>query len=240
MKTTPALLPGLLLSLQAFAGFSLTDSPKPRDFVLCDGKGAATILVETNEDRAVLRAAGDLADDVARVTGGKPALTQKPAGEKNLVIIGTPGQSKVIARLAAEGKLDLAIAGDDAPPQIVSLPVSQSETDRRWQENVLRNAAPTASVQTIATPGLHTLKIWMVDPGIVIDTIIGDSGDAPLGYVWPPETRNIQRKESLFSGKKTCQYYEIQSYDPLYSCRDGIGGNHCRPRLRPDGTGRKS
>jgi hypothetical protein len=85
-----------------------------------------------------------------------------------------------------------AMAVDDAPPQIVSLSASQSETDRRWQENVLRNAAPTASVQTIATPGLHTLKIWMVDPGIVIDTIIGDGGDAPLGYVWPPETRNRQ------------------------------------------------
>jgi hypothetical protein len=88
-----------------------------------------------------------------------------------------------------------AIALDDAPPQIVSLPASLSETDRRWQENVLRNAALTTSVQTIATPGLHTLKIWMVDPGIVIDTIIGDGGDAPLGYVWPPETRNLHGSE---------------------------------------------
>ncbi len=88
-----------------------------------------------------------------------------------------------------------AIAVDDAPPQIVSLPASQSETDRRWQENVLRNAAPTTSVHTLAQSGLHTLKLWMVDPGIVIDTIIGDGGDGPLGYCWPPETRNLQRKE---------------------------------------------
>lgn len=88
-----------------------------------------------------------------------------------------------------------AIALDDEPPKLVSLPAATSETDRRWQENVLRNTAPTTSVQTIAPAGLHTLKIWMVDPGIVIDTIIGDSGDAPLGYVWPSETRNIQRKE---------------------------------------------
>ncbi len=85
-----------------------------------------------------------------------------------------------------------AIALDDAPPQIVSLPVSLSETDRQWQENVLRNAAPTTSVHAIAHPGLHVLKLWMVDPGIVLDTIIGDGGDGPLGYVWPPETRNLQ------------------------------------------------
>jgi hypothetical protein len=75
------------------------------------------------------------------------------------------------------------------------LPASQSETDRHWQENVLRNAAPTTSSHAVARPGLHTLKIWMVDPGIVIDTIIGDGGNQPLDYSWPPETRNLQRKE---------------------------------------------
>jgi hypothetical protein len=87
-----------------------------------------------------------------------------------------------------------AIAVDDAPPQIVSLPAAQSETDRHWQENVLRNAALTTSVHAIAPPGLHTLKIWMVDPGIVVDTIIGDGGDGGrLGYTWPPETRNLTK-----------------------------------------------
>ncbi len=88
-----------------------------------------------------------------------------------------------------------AIAVDDGPPQIVSLPASQSETDRHWQENVLRNAAPTASVHALTQPGQHTLKIWMVDPGIVIDTIIGDGDHQPLGYSWPPEARNRQRSE---------------------------------------------
>ena len=87
-----------------------------------------------------------------------------------------------------------AIAVDDAPPQIVSLPAAQSETDRHWQENVLRNAALTTSVHAIAPPGLHTLKIWMVDPGIVVDTIIGDGGDGGrLGYTWPPETWNLTK-----------------------------------------------
>jgi hypothetical protein len=85
-----------------------------------------------------------------------------------------------------------AIAVDGEQPEIVSLPFSMSETDRHWQENVLRNAALTTSVHNIAHPGLHTLKIWMVDPGIVIDTIIGDSDTTPLGYLWPPETRSSQ------------------------------------------------
>jgi len=76
-----------------------------------------------------------------------------------------------------------AIAVDDAPPQIISLPMSQSENNRRWQENVLRNAALATSVHAIAHPGLHTLKIWMVDPGIVVDAILGEGGgEGGLGY----------------------------------------------------------
>jgi hypothetical protein len=83
-----------------------------------------------------------------------------------------------------------AIALDNEPPEIVSLPFSMSESDRRWQENVLRNAALTSSVHSVTKPGLHTLKIWMVDPGIVLDAIEAETGGAQTpGYVWPAETR---------------------------------------------------
>jgi len=83
-----------------------------------------------------------------------------------------------------------AIAFDDAPPQIIPLPAGSSERDRQWQEDVLRNAALTTSTHTLSMSGLHTLKIWMVDPGIVIDALMaeGGSGQRP-GYFWPDETR---------------------------------------------------
>jgi hypothetical protein len=82
-----------------------------------------------------------------------------------------------------------AIAVDDEPPTIISLPFSMSDTDRQWQEDVLHNAALTSSVHSITQPGLHTLKIWMVDPGIVLDTIFaGNGGAEDWGYVGPAET----------------------------------------------------
>jgi hypothetical protein len=82
-----------------------------------------------------------------------------------------------------------AVALDDEPLQIISLPASLDERNRQWQENVLRNAALTASVHAVANPGRHTLKIWMVDPGIVIDAIAADNGGGQkLGYLWPEET----------------------------------------------------
>ncbi|MBB3186961.1 glycosyl hydrolase 115 family protein [Microbacter margulisiae] len=85
-----------------------------------------------------------------------------------------------------------AIAFDNASPKIISLPYSTSEYDRQWQQDVLRNAALTTSLHAIHTAGLHILKIWMVDPGIVIDAIEAESGNhhSPLGYVWPSETKN--------------------------------------------------
>jgi hypothetical protein len=83
-----------------------------------------------------------------------------------------------------------AIAFDDAPPQIVPLPAGSSERDRQWQEDVLRNAALTTSTHTLSMSGLHTLKIWMVDPGIVIDAVAADDGSGQKpGNFWPDETR---------------------------------------------------
>lgn len=87
-----------------------------------------------------------------------------------------------------------AVAFDDAPPQMVALPYSLDERNRQWQEDVLRDAALGLSTHTITKSGLHTLKIWMVDPGIVIDTIAAEVGDKQnWGYVWPPETRMLHR-----------------------------------------------
>jgi hypothetical protein len=64
-----------------------------------------------------------------------------------------------------------AIALDNEKPRIVALPLSHDERNRTWQENVLRNAALASSIVQGANPGQHVLRIWMVDPGIVLDAI---------------------------------------------------------------------
>ena len=107
LKGKLAISLALLFSLSAFGGLSVTGSPGAADFILFDGTNAAPILVETGADRAVLRAGEDLAADVQRVTGTKPKLVTRANRKTAPIIIGTLGQSKMIDRLVAEGKLDV-------------------------------------------------------------------------------------------------------------------------------------
>jgi hypothetical protein len=112
------------------------------------------------------------------------------------ILLQTAGDWQITVRALPTFSVDTgkpqryAIALDDETMQIVSLPLSQDERNRTWGENVLRNAALTTSRHAVSQPGLHTLKIWMVDPGIVLDAVAAEDGKADkLGYVWPEETR---------------------------------------------------
>ena len=96
-----------ILTLQpATAELALASSPGANDFILAGGNSVAAIFVETNDERAVLRATGDLADDFAQVAGTKPEIVNQFSPDNKIgVIIGTIGKSKIIDQLAAEGKL---------------------------------------------------------------------------------------------------------------------------------------
>jgi hypothetical protein len=63
-----------------------------------------------------------------------------------------------------------------------------NEHDKQWQQNVLRGAAINTTRHQIPTAGSHTLRIWMVDPGVVIDQIFMDAGGIRQSYLGPPET----------------------------------------------------
>jgi hypothetical protein len=112
-------LAGLVLFIFIPNGFTLgqvqciEDVPHRGDFPIVQGKTVAAVYVDANDWAGVIRAAGDLQADVARVTGLTPAITHK--GESpgaNLIIVGTIGRSAMIDQLIREGKIDASpIAG---------------------------------------------------------------------------------------------------------------------------------
>ena len=52
----------------------------------------------------------------------------------------------------------------------------------------MNNARYSHSKHFISKTGYHTLKIWMVDPGVVMEKIIVDLGGVKPSYLGPPES----------------------------------------------------
>lgn len=103
-----------------------------------------------------------------------------------------PGKARVLVtalptlRIHAGRHLRYAAAIDDSSPTVVNL-----EDAGRWEENVLRAAVIGSSDAAIGMPGKHTLKIWMMDPGVVLDKIVLDFGGLEPSYLGPPETSRV-------------------------------------------------
>ncbi len=87
--------------------------------------------------------------------------------------------------------LRLAVSFDDEPPQVVTLVPADYKAqngNRDWEKVVGDNARCVRSTHTLATAGSHTLKLWMVDPGVVLQKIVVDCGGVKPSYLGPPES----------------------------------------------------
>jgi hypothetical protein len=86
---------------------------EPGAFPLVAGDIAAPIHLDTADHAGVIRAAGDLREDIARVTGRRPELLTASAPRGPVAVIaGTLGRSALVDGLVRDGKLDVGtIAG---------------------------------------------------------------------------------------------------------------------------------
>ena len=87
--------------------------------------------------------------------------------------------------------LRFAISIDDEIPQIVTIVpehYSAQNGNRDWEKSVEDNARFTHTTHAIANPGYHVLKVWMVDPGVVLQKLIVNTGGVKPCYLGPPES----------------------------------------------------
>ncbi len=87
--------------------------------------------------------------------------------------------------------LRLAVSFDDETPQVITLVPAGYKAqsgNRDWEKIVADNARTVRSNHMLANPGYHTLKYWMVDPGVVLQKIIVDFGGLKPSYLGPPES----------------------------------------------------
>ena len=93
--------------------------------------------------------------------------------------------------IAPDRGLRLGISFDDETPQVITLVPKGYFVDngnRDWEESVKDNARLVKSKHTLGEPGYHTLKIWMVDPGVVLQKLVVNTGGLKPSYLGPPES----------------------------------------------------
>lgn len=98
-------------------------------------------------------------------------------GECQLHVDGLPTQP------VAPGRgVRLAVGLDGGEPQVLS----------RSRGDVLANLRRWVVPLTVAHPGLHTLTVWMVDPGVVLDKLVLYTAAPPESCLGPPESYHRQ------------------------------------------------
>lgn len=187
-------------------------SPRPeqlRGFVESDGAvsiEAEHFTAQTDRDGAgwrVIPGLGRTGDSVAifpttansigatQLAAKSPALEYRiflfHAGKFTVTCYLVPTQS-----LQAGSGLRYAVGIDDQPPQIVTVGTGEEVSSRPWSLNVLNAITTGVTTHEITRAGTHTLKIYMVDPGVVLDKIVMDSGGVRPSYLGPRETRVVR------------------------------------------------
>jgi len=85
-----------------------------------------------------------------------------------------------------------AVSFDDEAPKMVNIHEKDTVPDYKypptWNRAVTENIKKTVSEHVIDKPGEHVLKFWMVDPGIVLQKIVVDTGGVKPSYLGPPES----------------------------------------------------
>lgn len=85
-----------------------------------------------------------------------------------------------------DGGTEVAVSFDDQSPVILN--INKNNQEKIWEGWVSNNINRVVSSHQIDKPGKHTLKVWMVDPGVVLQKIVVRTGKEKPSYLGEPES----------------------------------------------------
>jgi hypothetical protein len=176
----------LNVQVQASADKALPGE-RERIVVLAAGSAAATgeweLQPGLGTSGQAMRARLDLASrDAGALTGARPLeyrFQTRSEGGATLKFVAVP-----VHALTSEHRLRIAVQLDDGPLQTFDYTtVGRSD---EWKQNVLSNMAVRSSTLPLLKPGAHRLRVYALDPGVVLDRIDVVMDGAPSYYGMPP------------------------------------------------------
>ena len=88
--------------------------------------------------------------------------------------------------------LRFAVSVDDGPRTVVDALEHNSQKD--WEQAVSDGVRRVTLPLKINAPGYHSLKIWAVDPGLVLERLVVSHGPLRPSYLGPPESFHSPEK----------------------------------------------
>jgi len=88
-----------------------------------------------------------------------------------------------------DGGTELAVSFDDNAPVILNM--NKDNQLKTWEGWVSNNINQIVSELQLNKPGKHTLKVWMVDSGVVLQRLVIDCGGLKPSYLGPLESTKI-------------------------------------------------
>ncbi|MEU9348598.1 glycosyl hydrolase 115 family protein [Streptomyces sp. NPDC048278] len=89
--------------------------------------------------------------------------------------------------------LHYALSFDDGEPQRVDITAGADDglLNSVWARNTSDHVNRTATRHTLASSGVHRLTFWSVDPTVVVQRLVLDTGGLTPTYLGPPESRRL-------------------------------------------------
>ncbi|MGW4594334.1 glycosyl hydrolase 115 family protein [Streptomyces sp. NPDC004457] len=130
-----------------------------------------------------------------------------PAGssphlEYEVTLLSAPGEVTVWAHLSPRNPAVPGVPGlrygvslDDGPVRTVDITAGADDgaLNTVWARHTSDNVNATATTHTVTGPGVHRLRFWMVDPTVVVQRLLIDTGGLPRLYLGPLESMRVGR-----------------------------------------------
>jgi hypothetical protein len=132
------------------------------------------------------------------VTDAEPATPGKdaPVLEYKMYLFST-GEFETLLHMAPslnflpDRDFKISLSVDDGEPQLITVVpagFNAENFNREWEETVRNSTRYVKGKINVKEPGYHTLKVWMIDPGMVLEKIVVNTGGLRPSYLGPPES----------------------------------------------------